>query len=41
MISRAQPLNMTTGPVEVSEAVLRAQLDPFLTPHHAVFLGSP
>ncbi len=37
MISRAQPLNMTTGPVEVSEAVLRAQLDPFLTPHHAGF----
>jgi alanine-glyoxylate transaminase/serine-glyoxylate transaminase/serine-pyruvate transaminase len=30
-------LNMSTGPVEVSRAVLEAQLTPILTPHHDDF----
>ena len=37
MAQRTSPLNMTSGPVEVSEAVLEAQLYPFLTPHHPDF----
>jgi alanine-glyoxylate transaminase/serine-glyoxylate transaminase/serine-pyruvate transaminase len=30
-------VNMSTGPVEVSQRVLRAQLHPFVSPHHADF----
>ena len=37
MAARLHPLNMTSGPVEVSNAVLQAQLYPFLTPHHPDF----
>ena len=36
-VSRDRPLNMTTGPVEVSPAVLQAQMDSFLTPHSEDF----
>lgn len=34
---RGAILNMSTGPVEVSPAVLDAQLEPMLTPHHPSF----
>lgn len=32
-IKVVRPLNMSTGPVEISERVLKAQLESFMTPH--------